>query len=868
MGIIDYCVYGGMLALIGAAKVNKYHAGTREKNKRINERRSTREVMTVRIPRTANPRHKIIAVKIITWVAMMLRKVMGHRLWRCLFCETVNEAALPCRKCGFSRKQRRFYTDSPAALPEVPEEDIRYLVGSLLSWPATAHTMQLRSWIFYRDSSPTHMLWTCSSCGTINSNILVCRRCHVPRKPLQIHTTASSSYLLFKNIPSSVVVPAFEKAVWELTAQHVISSLPAGHKPYSLLCCFESQLHADRCLNHLGGGCFKYLGKQIEVTPSKWGHRKAHIAQKTKLSHIKESPLENGDASDIKHAVGTTTQLPQHQPHVMDPSEVIYVKGLPSWVFNDPLISPGDVKDYIEDLCGKRPVRVDKIDMNRQGYTAAVLLQFKGPQAMKTAYNNLFSTQEIKLDVRWTHTRKNQQRRCDPVHTDYLHDKVTAIVRECKSAEVRALKRPSERIKTNMPAKSIWLVHPHEGVHLVCMKSSLIGDSVKDPVAPQECGDAGGEEYQKWLASDRAKPRQNPWTWNYELPYDAPSTHRVARDLLERGAVFNDRTLSALITYTSRQWAGELGQKNYRYLKIPVEVVDDLVNGFTEVLASDKHDLIGLRSYCSMFTAMRDVSPTRWLHLYVRFRQHVESFEKTPCLVAGTDREGLEYRCIYEYRKAINTNKNHAPKMVKVTDHISRVYSRLMSSCGRRHGLQKRQNKKVWETFLPVFPAMLVRDFEQFGFIPSERHKYLLFRAYTDLGTFEKACNMIEWDDRILVPRKDWKVSISDSLVLPGLANATRNEAHLTEFLNLLQAAGVEPCFYTYKNLAYVTKNWWDTPSPELSESFSKLADELTPSTPPENLNALLVSSPPLGICKIGADTTPLGPRSPRYILR
>eukprot|EP01059_Diplonema_ambulator_P032123 TRINITY_DN6149_c0_g2_i1.p1 TRINITY_DN6149_c0_g2~~TRINITY_DN6149_c0_g2_i1.p1 ORF type:complete len:882 (+),score=160.06 TRINITY_DN6149_c0_g2_i1:965-3610(+) len=870
MGVTNY-VYGSLFVFASLAKMKRRREerirqraelAVKKLNVLKSLRHETQQVQKVYVLRS---RQNVAIARVVVRLPIETKAFLLLLLLRALLVLSSSTSSSRPTISHPTRHQRRYSSTSarnkeaPTAPTlrdtSIPLVTIRMLVGSMLTWAGTEQAMRLGTFAFFVDRRK-YFLWRCDSCHTINSERAVCRTCSAPKNTLQIECTASSPYLKFKHLPRRLHTEHFEKAVLEHSGLRVVQTyILRDHK---VLCCFEDGVAADKCLNVLGGGCFWYQGKRIEVMPSRSGHREAAAIEKQKLQTSLEGPM-HGHTEEHEDIVKAAEMLKAafSAPSITDPRyPVMQIRGLPKSLFNLVLVNHNDVKSYISDLCGVAPCSARRMNYSTL-IPPTVQLEFDNMRKAKSAFSALSSTTEIKLVVRWV------DRGMGVPQGAPVSGGMTAVIHECQAEEVRSLKRPEERVRSNMPEKSISVEHPHEAIHLVCMKAPLVGRCLKDPVEPKlPSQDEDGPRYKEWL-DERGKPLYNAWTWNHELPYDAPNSLKIVRDILAKGHVFNDRTLSALITYTARQWSEEIGRHNYRYLKIPVPVVEDLVAAFLTALAHDRNSLIGLRSYCSLFTALRDVSPTRWLHVYIRFRQMVETeLERTSVPTSGVDKTGTRYVCKYTYRKAVNTNRSYEQKKIRVTDHISKVYEKLLSASCRRHGLSRTRNRKVWDTFLPIFPSMLVRDFESLGFEPTEKHKYYLFRAYADLGDFDRASRMIEWTYSS-IPNHVWKVPCSTQ-VTATLANATRNDAHLTEYLNLLQAKEIEPCYYTLRNLAFVTKNWWYDPSPEYSLVFRRAADELTPQTPNPAKHLVFSSSKP---CMLGADTSLIPTsRSPRYI--
>ncbi|KAJ9463208.1 hypothetical protein DIPPA_01493 [Diplonema papillatum] len=454
-----------------------------------------------------------------------------------------------------------------------------------------------------------------------------------------------------------------------------------------------------------------------------------------------------------------------------------------------------------------------------------------------------------------------------------LIDETKAVVRELRAAEVRALTPPQQMVRSRMPRHSVSISKPHQAVHVACMRPGVFTQALKPEELP-EPGDEGGPVYQEWLDSDRAKPRLNAWTWNHELPDDAPGLHRIFHDLaVVRGKQFKDSNLSSLIQLFHRRWTVELNSRSYRYLPLPAEVVTDTNRAFAAALALAHQDSnpfgVGTSCYTALFGFYKNISPTRWVHLYVRFREFVAGCEITPARQRGTDRGQHPYQCTNTITRVVRSSGN-ATVRVDITGHVSQAFRHVLSASGRSHLENKgTTHAAVWDAFLPIFPNLVARDFESFGFVPQKHHQRVYFMAFADLGNLEKCIDLVDWTSKtrtLTYPRSTqanpWVVPLEPKSA-SGLAAATRSKAAAQRLTAVLAKHRFALDDFFWQSLATASRLLWHEPDPAFSQACKDMI-KAPLHYKNDHCPTRALASVSLGIPKPGLDTTYKGPNSPR----
>ena len=438
-----------------------------------------------------------------------------------------------------------------------------------------------------------------------------------------------------------------------------------------------------------------------------------------------------------------------------------------------------------------------------------------------------------------------QQHRPAPAmdESDDVASAVRAVLEAVGAATVRERQplRPPRGAATAVPRGAVTLRDAEDAVALVCHRAGAVRGAVA-PVGPEaeaaaererEAEHAAHPAYVEHLRRVSADPSVRLFVgkralWERLLPEHEPGPCAVLRDhaaiLARRGKQGYLRALhvTTLLTRSSLLWQDALCVSSIRYMLLPESAIAGVVR-FAELaerkLALQGEDL-SFPFYCALFRVLRSVSPTRWLHLYARFRELLSA----ACVVdrtrraAGTDIAGYLYDGPFITKtltsKAVGVGGGvRRRRLVCVTPDVSAAYAQLFSAAGRTHGERLRARGEVWTRFLPLLPSMLRRDFEALGLVVQEPHARRHFAALSDLGQFKRCVALVDWGG----PGGGWRLASSEGRVPVSLAAATRSAGDLRELLRLLgeEQEGFAPSAVFYKSLGRAARLHWDPPASE-----------------------------------------------------
>ena len=379
------------------------------------------------------------------------------------------------------------------------------------------------------------------------------------------------------------------------------------------------------------------------------------------------------------------------------------------------------------------------------------------------------------------------------VITPAILNEVQAVLHAVRRHETRERKLPKKQQYQRTPY-SVPVDVASEALALVCLPIAQAQNCIRKPslaaalTVPEGMEYCAGQypEYDAFCLRDsrHTSLHQTPEQWERHLSFPHPGLYHILRDAhfkLERRGLTKTQPLrsndiASLLNYFVTKWVATLCVRSARHLHLPGPAVAEVVRFFELSIA-----LLGSLSmvcYGVFFTAVRSVSPTKWLHIYARFRQEVFELSRGKVQEKGNDYNGDPYNCTFRYSKRLAVSRTH----VDCTGDISRAFHLVLSAAGESFSEHKKGRQEAWRKLLPLIPSLVVRDFMEFGFIPQEVHKRKLFFAYAKLGNFRKCIKMCTQRE---VREREWLVQL-DQRALTGLAQATRCEGDLEEVLEVL----------------------------------------------------------------------------------
>ena len=358
------------------------------------------------------------------------------------------------------------------------------------------------------------------------------------------------------------------------------------------------------------------------------------------------------------------------------------------------------------------------------------------------------------------------------------------------------------RMETAEHALSVFFMDPKFDVALAKPREPEC-----QPTLEKDKNNNNNSEYVKWLHSDEGKPKLNHHTWMRCKREDTPeSMIQIVVDLhnkyLKSGNnPIQERHLSSLVRYTSSVWESRI-QLGYRILPIPEWVLTDALRVSNYIF---HHSIrINIRYFISMFKLLRSVSPSKWLHLYVRARRYIHT-ETTS--VAVLTKGFSSTSDLHEYS---SKRTYYERKRFDVTSFISKLYVSVLAVSGQSHLQEKTEN---WQKIYKNIPNVIQRDFVSLGMLPMKTHAWQAYCATCDAGLLQEAISRVDWRNSIHNSAlcHTWLVPLN-AKAMTFLLQATRCVEDLQIVRDLVSHFRIKLTVFSYKALRNSVVNLWKEP--------------------------------------------------------